>query len=87
MSRLGGLGARLYNGEVSYDFVGHRRRWYMISAGILLVALSGLLFRGLNYGIEFRGGSEFQVPESSCTVETARGAFASSRTCTSTPGA
>ncbi|MEZ5116928.1 MAG: protein translocase subunit SecF [Candidatus Nanopelagicales bacterium] len=74
MSRLGGLGARLYNGEVSYDFVGHRRRWYMISAGILLVALAGLLFRGLNYGIEFRGGSEFQVPASSCTVESARGA-------------
>ena len=39
MSRLGTLGAKLYNGEVSYDFVGRRKRWYIISGGILLLAL------------------------------------------------
>ena len=28
MSRLGTLAHSLYSGEVSYDFVGQRRRWY-----------------------------------------------------------
>ena len=28
MSRLGGLGGRLYRGEVSFDFVGRQRLWY-----------------------------------------------------------
>ena len=36
MSRLGALGHKLYSGEVSYDIVGRRRRWYAISAVIVL---------------------------------------------------
>ena len=28
MSKLGNLGARLHRGEVSYDFIGHRKIWY-----------------------------------------------------------
>ena len=72
MSSLGSLAHRLYSGEVSYDFVGRRRRWYAFSGVILLVALVGLLGRGLNLGIEFRGGSEFRVPGTTATVEDAR---------------
>jgi preprotein translocase subunit SecF len=72
MSRLGDLGHRLYSGEVSYDFVGQRRRWYTISAAILLVAIASLLIRGLNPGIEFEGGSVFTVPTQAGTVEQAR---------------
>ena len=30
MSRLGDLGHHLYRGDVSYDFVSRRRRWYTI---------------------------------------------------------
>ena len=51
---LGSLAHRLYSGEVSYDFVGKRRRWYAISAAFLLLALIGLFGRGLNLGIEFK---------------------------------
>jgi preprotein translocase subunit SecF len=72
MSRLGSLAHRLYSGEVSYDFVGKRRRWYAISGVILLLALVGLFGRGLNLGIEFKGGSEFTVPSTTATVEQAR---------------
>ncbi len=72
MSGKGGLGHRLYAGDVSYDFVGRRRRWYTISAIILLVSIAALGFRGLNLGIEFSGGAEFSVPNASCTVEEAR---------------
>jgi preprotein translocase subunit SecF len=72
MSRLGSVAHRLYSGEVSYDFVGKRRRWYAVSGVILLLALIGLFGRGLNLGIEFKGGSEFTVPNTTATVEQAR---------------
>jgi preprotein translocase subunit SecF len=72
MSRLGSLAHRLYSGEVSYDFVGRRRRWYAVSGAILILALIGLFGRGLNLGIEFKGGSEFVVPNTTATVEQAR---------------
>ena len=53
---------QLYRGEVSYDFVGHRRRWYALSGVILLLSIGALLFRGLDLGIEFEGGAVFGVP-------------------------
>ena len=67
MSRMGSVGARLYRGEVSYDFVGHRRRWYAISAVFLLVSIFALLFFRLTLGIEFRGGAEFRVASPEAT--------------------
>jgi preprotein translocase subunit SecF len=61
MSKLSQFGHALYQGKVSIDFVGRRRLWYALSAVIVLVALGGLLFKGLNYGIEFEGGVEYRV--------------------------
>jgi preprotein translocase subunit SecF len=74
MSRVGTFGQKLYSGEISYDIVGKRRRWYAISGAIFLIAVVSLLTRGLNYGIEFTGGAEFRVPSSACTIEQARAA-------------
>jgi len=62
MSKFGDLGHRLYTGEVSYDFIGRRRRWYLISLALILLSLGGLLFRGLDFGIEFEGGADFRAP-------------------------
>jgi preprotein translocase subunit SecF len=59
MGRLSTLGQRLYTGRVSFDFVGRRRLWYSISALIVVLATSGLLVKGINQGVEFRGGVEF----------------------------
>lgn len=73
MSKIRDLGHRLYAGEVSYDFIGHYKRWFVISAVVLVITLGALVFRGLNLGIEFSGGAEFQVPKSSCSVEQVRG--------------
>jgi preprotein translocase subunit SecF len=70
---MSNLGQRLYSGESSIDFIGHRRRWYAISAVILIIAIGALLFRGLNLGIEFRGGADFSLPNATCSVEDARG--------------
>lgn len=72
MARPGSFGARLYRGDLSYDIVGNRKRWYVISAVILLLALTGLLTRGLNLGIEFKGGAEFATPGTSCSVSEVR---------------
>lgn len=68
---------RLYTGEVSYDFVGNRKKWYTVSAVALLIAVLALTFRGLNLSIEFRGGAEFQAPitVTSETVEQVRSAL------------
>jgi len=73
MSGLGSIGHRLYAGEVSFDFIGRRRTWYVVSAIILLVSVGALMFRGLNLGIEFRGGADYTLPAATCTVEEARG--------------
>jgi preprotein translocase subunit SecF len=60
MSRLGNVGGRLYRGEVSLDFVGHRKIFYAVSGLILVVSIVALLVRGLDYSVEFKGGSVFQ---------------------------
>ena len=62
MSRLGNLGGALYRGEVSVNFVGRQRLWYTISGIILVIAIAGLLIFRLNFSVEFKGGSLFQVP-------------------------
>jgi len=73
------LAHRLYTGQISYDFVAHRRRWYIISAIALVASLLAVLLNGLNMGIEFRGGVDFQAPVqvSAQTVPEVRDAVAS----------
>jgi preprotein translocase subunit SecF len=61
MSKLGQVGARLYRGDVSIDFVGRRKTWYLMSLAIVVIAVGALVLRGLNFGIEFRGGEEFNA--------------------------
>ena len=60
--RLGEIGGRLYRGEVSINFVGRQRLWYTISGVILLISIIALGVRGLNFSVEFKGGSIFQFP-------------------------
>jgi preprotein translocase subunit SecF len=65
MSRLGNVGGRLYRGEVSFDFVGRQKLWYSISGLILVLSLVGLFARGLNFTVDFKGGSVITIPASS----------------------
>ena len=53
---------RLYTGQLSYDFIRHRKLWFIVSAAIIALSLLVVLIRGLTLGIEFRGGTDFQVP-------------------------
>ena len=40
------------------DFIGRRRLWFGISATVILVSVLALGIRGLNLGIDFKGGSQ-----------------------------
>jgi preprotein translocase subunit SecF len=61
MGRFSRLGNDLYTGRRSIDFVGRTKIWYTISGLIIVAAVLGLYFRGLNFGLEFRGGAQFTV--------------------------
>lgn len=69
---MSGLGQRIYRGEVSYDFLGRWKTWYTISAILILISIGAVAIRGLNLGIEFRGGADFGIPAATCSVEEAR---------------
>jgi preprotein translocase subunit SecF len=64
------LGGRLYRGEVSFDFVGRQKLWYTISGFILAISLFAVIFRGLSYSVEFKGGSLFTVPAATQVTQT-----------------
>ncbi len=72
MSALGGIGGRLYRGEVSVDFVGRKRLWYTISAVILVVSVIALLVFRLNFSVNFKGGSVFQFPAGTASITQVR---------------
>lgn len=55
------FGNELYTGKRSFDIVGHRKRWFLMALGLILLSTLLLTVRGINPGIEFRGGSEFTV--------------------------
>jgi len=63
----GGIAGRLYRGEVSINFVRRQKLWYAISGVILLISVVALLVRGLNFSLEFKGGSSFTFPSTSST--------------------
>lgn len=62
MASLSQLGNSLYRGDVSYNIVGRRKAWYLVSAILIVLSIATLGVRGLNLGIEFKGGAEFSVP-------------------------
>lgn len=74
MPRITDLAAGLYRGDVSFDFVGRRRLWYIVSTVLLAVSIGALAVNGLKFGVEFEGGSIFAVPSETCSIETARDA-------------
>lgn len=52
-------------GETTFDFVGLRRRWFTISAALLLISVVALGVRQLNLGLEFVGGVSVDSPNPS----------------------
>jgi preprotein translocase subunit SecF len=52
---------RVYRGQTSFDFVGRKKIWFTISAVIIIAGMISLGARGLNLGIDFKGGSSWTV--------------------------
>jgi preprotein translocase subunit SecF len=68
---------RLYRGETSFDFVGRRRWWYALSLLVIVAGLVSLGTRGLNLGIDFRGGTSWEVPANGVSIARATDAVKS----------
>jgi preprotein translocase subunit SecF len=54
-------GNRLHTGESSIPFVGKSKLWLTIAAVLTVLSILVPVFGGFNLGIDFRGGSQFQV--------------------------
>ena len=74
MSKLSGLGGRLYRGESSFDFIGKRKMWYSFSGLLILASAATLFTQGLHLGIEFKGGSSFTVTSPAASIASAESA-------------
>ena len=63
---------RIYQGRTTVDFVGRKRTWFTISIVIIVLGLASLGIRGFNLGIDFKGGSSWEVrtPHSSIAAMT-----------------
>jgi len=46
------------------DFIGKRRIWFAISGTVVAISIAALIFKGLNLGIDFKGGTQlsFKTP-------------------------
>ena len=64
MGQLAQIGNDLYTGKRTIPFVENSKRFLVVSLVLLLLAGIGFVARGLNLGMEFRGGSEFRVSAS-----------------------
>ena len=60
-SRKGRLSG-LYTGTGAFEIIGQRKRYYIITAAIVAVALLSMLVRGFTWGIDFEGGTRIQMP-------------------------
>jgi len=47
--------------NTSINFIGNRKRYYIISALIILIGIGSFINKGLNYGVDFKGGRTFVV--------------------------
>jgi preprotein translocase subunit SecF len=72
MALLGGIGGRLYRGEVSVEFVARQKLWYSISGAILVISVVALSVFGLNFSVDFKGGSVYQFAAGSSSITQVR---------------
>ncbi|MEV4707486.1 protein translocase subunit SecF [Actinoplanes sp. NPDC049316] len=69
-----GLGERLYRGEANLNIVGRRKTWFAVAAALVLLAIGSFVVRGFHLGIEFSGGTQFEMPAEVGSTTAARNA-------------
>jgi preprotein translocase subunit SecF len=59
---------RIYQGRTSVDFVGRKRTWFTVSLVVIVLGLGSLGIRGFNLGIDFKGGSSWEVQSTHTSI-------------------
>jgi preprotein translocase subunit SecF len=52
--------ADLYHERTHFEFIKHSRRWALLSGTLILISVLAFAVRGLNLGIDFEGGTQWQ---------------------------
>ncbi|MEZ5261435.1 MAG: protein translocase subunit SecF [Acidimicrobiales bacterium] len=66
---------RLFRGENDYDFVKHWRTGLALSGVLMVLSVVLLVVRGLSLGLDFEGGTSWDVPTAQLSVAEARDAL------------
>jgi preprotein translocase subunit SecF len=61
MANLSDWGNRLHSGETTYPIVAQRKRWFVVSATLVGLAIVVLVVQGLALGIDFKGGTKYTL--------------------------
>jgi SecD/SecF fusion protein len=73
--------------NTAVNFIGNRRRFYLLSGIVVIAGIASLSTKGLNYGVEFSGGTTFDVSfEQPVDAEAIRGALSTAFTQDGVPG-
>ena len=70
---------KLLRNENDYNFVKAWRVGLIVSAVLMVVSLLALSTRGLNWGIDFEGGTSWELPANGLSVSEARDVHAALR--------
>ncbi|HET6513066.1 MAG TPA: protein translocase subunit SecF, partial [Candidatus Kapabacteria bacterium] len=62
--------------KTNFDFISQRKKWYIVSLIITLAGLVGAFTKGVEFGIDFAGGTELQLDfQKNVEIEQIRGAL------------
>ena len=61
MGKFSRIGNDLYGGRRSIDFVGRRGLFYTITLAVVGAAVAIILVKGMNFGVEFTGGTQIRA--------------------------
>jgi protein-export membrane protein SecD/preprotein translocase SecF subunit len=75
LPREDSLATKLYHGRTKIDFVGRFKFWIAISGLALVIGMAAFAVRGLNLGIDFKGGVAWEVPAHGVSVAKAEDAM------------
>ncbi|HEY7106888.1 MAG TPA: protein translocase subunit SecF [Acidimicrobiia bacterium] len=69
--------ADLYHERTHFQFIAHSRRWLILSGTLILISILAFAVRGLNLGIDFEGGTQWQFTMShgSASIDDIRSAL------------
>ncbi|HUR18690.1 MAG TPA: protein translocase subunit SecF [Acidimicrobiales bacterium] len=66
---------KLYHGETTFEFIGRKRTWFILSFVVIVIGAGSLATRHLNFGIDFEGGTAWEVKAPGVSVKEARSAM------------